>query len=77
MARIRIDVDELSASAQLLEEGDDETVTQRPVSSGRSQLDQAMNALEGACSSGGPTIDVRYPGRSTDVKVHLPKGWGK
>jgi len=28
-------------------------------------------------SSGGPTIDVRYPGRSTNVKVHLPKGWGK
>jgi len=33
--------------------------------------------LRDSSGSGGPTIDIRYPGRSSDVKVHLPKGWGK
>jgi hypothetical protein len=27
--------------------------------------------------SGGPTIDVKFPGSGKPTKVHLPKGWGK
>jgi len=59
VARIRIDVDELSASARLLEEGDDETLSQGSASSGRSQLDKAMSALDAAWAAAPGADDAR------------------